>query len=197
MRNFAAGIALFLSLVVSDHAGASTVVDIGSDTFSIPQNGVVILSNPSSAPFTGSFDIIGNPTFSGSGFAILTMNANVNGANYSVETELGTCPVGNCGSFPYVTDNVYGSHLGPGGYSTFLVSNSENPALDVSSSWSLQLLSGNIAITPDYQVQINVSLPASVAAVPELSTWAMLVLGFLCIGATAYRKSQLLRSVEA
>jgi len=181
-------------LFVCSGTQASTVVDIGSTTFLVPQDGVLSLGGPIAAPLEGTFRIIGGPNFTGSGFAILTMNATVDGASYSIQTSLGSCPVGNCGSFPYVTDNVYGQHLGPGGYSTFLVSAALDPALTITSNWTLQSFQGNIAVPADYQVEINLWLPATVAAVPELSTWAMLLIGFIGIGGLVYRRSHTLVS---
>jgi hypothetical protein len=186
MRKLVVAICLLLTFSASGRAQASTVVDIGTTTFVVPQNGDLDLSG---TPAEGTFNIVGSPTFSGSGFAILNMDATIDGASYSIQTSLGTCPVGYCGGFPYVTDNVYGLHHGPGGYSTFLISNLEDPTLAISSSWTLELFQGDIVVPADYQVQISVSLPAGVAAVPELSTWVMLILSFVGIGAMAYRRS--------
>jgi hypothetical protein len=187
MRKLILAICLFLALSTWSRTEASTVVNIGTTTVIVPQNGTVDLGGPISGPAQGFFDIIGSPTFSGSGFAILNMNAIVDGASYSLQTSLGTCPVGYCGGFPYVTDNVYGSHHGPGGYSTFQILDLSDPTLTVSSDWSLQVFQGNIVVPADYQVQINVSLPAGVSAVPEPPTWAMMILGFMGLGLMAYR----------
>lgn len=190
MRKLVVAVSLLLTFSACGRAQSSTIVDIGTATVVVPQNGVLDLSGTGVGPAEGIFSIVGGPTFSGSGFAILNMDATVDGASYSIETSLGTCPVAYCGSFPYVTDNVYGLHQGPGGYSTFLISNLEDPTLTISSNWTLQLFQGDIVVPADYQVQIDVSLPAGVAAVPELSTWVMLILGFLGIGAMAYRRSR-------
>jgi hypothetical protein len=189
MRKVVLAISLFLAFAGSGPTEASTIVDIGTASFLVPQNGTLNLSGPISAPAEGTFDVVGSPTFSGSGFAVLTMNAIVNGASFSIEESLGTCPVAYCGSFPYVTDNVYGSHLGPGGYSTFLASNPSDPTLTISSNWSLQVFDGSISVPSNYQVQIDVSLPPGVAAVPEPSTWIMLILGFTALGFAARRQT--------
>jgi hypothetical protein len=190
MRKLILAISLLLAFSAWSRSEASTVVDIGTTTFVVPQNGTIDLGGPIATPIQGFFDIVGSPTFSGSGFAVLNMNASVNGASYSIQTSLGTCPVAYCGSFPYVTDNVYGSHLGPGGYSIFQISDLSDPTFTISSNWTLQVFQGNIVVPADYQVQINVSLPTGVAAVPEPSTWAMMLLGFIGIGAMAYRRSR-------
>jgi|SRR5581483_8414027 len=194
MRKFFVATCLLAMSFACNRAQASTVVDIGSTTFVVPQDGVLDLGGPVAQALQGTFRIIGDPNYTGSGFAILTMDATVDGASYSIETSLGSCPVGNCGSFPFVTDNVYGPHLGPGGYSTFLVSAAQDPALTITSNWTLQSFQGNIAVPADYQVEINLWLPATVAAVPELSTWAMLLIGFVGIGGLAYRRSHALVS---
>jgi hypothetical protein len=188
MRKLALAACLLLAFSAWSRTEASTIVDIGTTTLVVPQNGTVELSGPILQPAQGTFDIIGGPTYSGTGFAVLSMYAFVDGASYSIQTSLGTCPVGHCGSFPSVTDNVYGTHLGPGGYSTFPISNSDE--LTISSNWTLQVFQGNIVVPADYQVEISVFLPPGVAAVPEPSTWVMLILGFVGIGAMAYRQSR-------
>jgi hypothetical protein len=189
MRKVVLAICIFLAFSAWGRSEASTVVDIGTTSFVVPQNGTLDLGGPISAPAQGTFDIVGGPAFSGSGFAILTMNAFVDGASFSIEESLGACPVAYCGSFPYVTDNVYGLHLGPFGYSTFLASNSSNPALTISSDWTLQVFEGSIVVPSNYEVQIDISLPPGVAAVPEPSTWIMMILGFTAFGFMAYRRT--------
>jgi hypothetical protein len=189
MRKVVLAIFSFLAFYNCGRGEASTVVDIGTTSFVVPQNGTLNLSAPILSPAQGMFDIVGGPTFSGSGFAVLTINALVDGASFSIEESLGTCPVSYCGSFPYVTDNVHGSHLGPGGYSTFAASNANDPALTVSSSWTLQVFNGNITVPLDYQVHVDVFLPPGVSAVPEPSTWIMMILGFAAFGFMAYRRN--------
>lgn len=190
MRKLILAVCLFLAFSGWDRTEASTIVNIGAASFVVAQAGTLDLGGPMPDPAGGLFSIVGGPSYSGSGFAVLNMYATVNGANYSTQTSLGTCSVGYCGGFPYVTDNVYGTHHGPGGFSTFTISDLNDPALTVSSNWSLQLFEGSIAVPTDYQVHINVSLPAGVAAIPEPSTWAMMVLGFVGVGAMTYRRSR-------
>jgi hypothetical protein len=165
---------------------ASTLVVIETSAFEVPQNGTLNLSAPVSLPAEGSFSISDVPAYTGSGFAVLIMNASVNGADYTYQTGLGTCP-GFCGPFPIVIDNVSGTHQGPGGFSTFQIP-SVDPTLTVSSGWTLHAITGNIILPADYQVHITVALPHGVAAVPEASTWAMLLIGFTGIGFSAYRR---------
>src|SRR3979409_2637363 len=116
MRKPILAICLFLTFSAWGRTEASTIVNIGTTTLVVPQNGTLDLSGPE--PAEGFFRIIASPTYSGSGFAVLNMYASVNGASYSIQTSLGTCPTGYCGGFPYVNDNIYGLHHGPGGYST-------------------------------------------------------------------------------
>jgi hypothetical protein len=189
MRKVVLAICIFLAFSAWGRTEASTIVDIGTTSFVVPQNGTLDLNGPILPPAQGMFSVVGGPTFAGSGFAILTMNAFVDGAGFSLVESLGTCPVAYCGSFPYVIDNVLGLHQGPGGYSTFLTLNRNDPELTISSNWTLQVLQGNIVVPADYQVQIDVSLPGGVAAVPEPSTWAMVIFGFLGVGFLTYRRA--------
>jgi PEP-CTERM motif len=190
MRTLIVAIGLFLAFSTWDRTEASTIVNIGTTTFVVPQNDTLALGGPIPDAAAGFFNITGSPTYSGSGFAVLNMEAFVDGDRYSVQTSLGTCPIGYCGGFPYVNDNVYGAHHGPGGYSTFHISGLNDPALTISSNWNLQVFEGSIVVPADYQVQISLSLPAGMGAVPEPSTWAMMILGFAGIGAMAYRRSR-------
>jgi hypothetical protein len=169
---------------------ASTLVDIGTMSLVVPQNGTLDLGGSAPAGAQGTFEIFGNPSFSGSGFAILDRIASINGATYDILTGLGTCPVDYCGSFPYVTINGV-THVGPGGFSNFPIS-SLDPALTIFSNSTLQQLSpgSNIAIPSDYQVEVRVSLPQGVAPIPEASTWAMLLIGFVGFGVMAQRRSR-------
>jgi hypothetical protein len=169
---------------------ASTIVDIGTSTFVVAQNGTLDLGGSIPAGAQGTFEIVGNPSFSGSGFAILDRTATIDGATYGIVTGLGTCPVDYCGSFPYVTINGV-THVGPGGFSSFDLS-SLDPALIISSNIALQQMSpgSNIAIPTDYQVEVRVSLPQGVAPIPEASTWAMLLIGFVGFGVLAQCRSR-------
>ena len=157
MRKVVLALCLYLTLSGWDQTEASTLVNLGTTSVVVPQDGTLSLDGPFPGPVDGFFSIIGSPTYSGSGFAVLSMYATVNGAAYSVQTSLGTCPSGYCGSFPYVTDNVYGLHRGPGGSSVFHISDLDDPAVTVSSNWNLQVFSGTIFVPADYQVQISMS----------------------------------------
>lgn len=173
-----------IALLFGSDARAGTVVELQGQTIDLPQNGVIDLSGSG----TGFFfiDFLAPPS-SGAGFSVLNETATVNGASFSYQTGLGQCPAGFCGGFPYVTDNVFGSHHGPGGYSSFAIS-ADHPTLSVLSSWFLTANTGAISVPSNYEVRIAVFLPPGVAAVPEASTWAMMMLGLLAVGVVAHRR---------
>jgi hypothetical protein len=190
MRKLIVAVCLLFVFSPGGNAEASTIVDIGATTFVVSQNGTLELGGSIPAGAQGTFEIVGNPSFSGAGYAVLNRTAVIDGASYSIQTALGTCPSGSfCGSYPTVSDNVFPSpHPGPGGFSTFAISSLDR-TLTILSSWNFLFSEGNIVVPSDYQVEIAVSLPTGVAPIPEPSTWAMLMLGFLGIGAMAYGRS--------
>ena len=105
-------------------------------TFTLPANGVFEIGGYA-APTVGSFYVYWNnpyPDFDHADFANAVLSANVNGAAFTTVDALGKCPVSYCGPASVVTDNVYGTHLGPGGELTFSISNS---ILTISSSASI------------------------------------------------------------
>jgi hypothetical protein len=189
MRKLIVAVCLLIVFSPCGNAEASTIVDIGTMTLEVPQNGTVDLGGLIPPAAQGTFEIIGNPSFSGTGFAVLDRTAVVNGASYDILTALGTCPPLACHDLPFVTDTFYGPHPGATGLSIFPISNVD-PTLAVASSWSLLFVQGNIVVPSDYQVEIAVSLPTGVAAIPEPSTWAMLILGFVGIGTMTYRQTR-------
>jgi hypothetical protein len=192
MRKLIVAVCLLFVFSPGGNAEASTIVDIGATTFVVSQNGTLELGGSIPAGAQGTFEIVGNPSFSGAGYAVLNQTAIIDGESFSIQTALGTCPSGFfCGSYPTVIDNVFGSHPGPGGFSRFDIS-SLDPALTIFSNSTLQQLSpgSNIAIPSDYQVEVRVSLPQGVAPIPEASTWAMLLIGFVGFGVMAQRRSR-------
>jgi len=189
MRKLIVAVCLLIVFSPYGNAEASTIVDIGASTFVVAQNGTLDLGGSIPAGAQGTFEIVGNPSFSGTGYAVLDRTAVVNGASYDILTALGTCPPLACHDLPFVTDTFYGPHPGATGLSIFPISNVD-PTIAVSSSWSLLFVQGNIIVPAEYQVEIAVSLPTGVAAIPEPSTWAMLILGFVGIGTITYRQTR-------
>ena len=55
MRKFVVAICLLAILFVCGGAGASTIVDIGSTNFVVPQDGILGLSGPLAEPVEGTF----------------------------------------------------------------------------------------------------------------------------------------------
>jgi hypothetical protein len=188
MRKLVLVVCVLFAFSVSSRTEASTLVDIGTMTLVVPQNGTIELGGPIPSGSQGTFEIIGNPSFSGTGFAVLDRTAVINGASYDILSALGTCPPDACHGLPFVTDTLNGPHVGSTGLSIFPISNFD-PTLNISSNWSLLFVQGNIAVPADYQVEVALSLPAGVSAIPEPSTWVMLIIGFVGIGAIAYRQA--------
>jgi hypothetical protein len=189
MRKLIVAVCLLLVFSPWGRSEASTLIDVGATTFVVPQNGTLGLGGSVPAGAQGTFEIIGNPSFSDTGFAILDRSAMINGTTYDILTGLGTCPVDYCGSFPYVT-TTEGTHVGPGGASLFPIS-SLDQSLTISSNIMLRQFSpgSNIAIPADYQLEVRVFLPPGIAPIPETSTWAMLLIGFVGFGVVSYRGS--------
>jgi hypothetical protein len=193
-----------LGCSLSQPTRASTIVQMGTSPFEVPQNGIVHLDSLDPYHTQGSFSIIPDgPIFSGIGYAEFTLSATVNGADYMYFASYGCSLVVNyCGRGSFVSDNVYGEHRGSGGLSTFNISPSDDPSIMISSTWGVHVYEGNITVQPDYQVKITLSLPIgatisedngdheNVHGVPEPSTWAMLLLGFAGIGYMTYRRSR-------
>jgi hypothetical protein len=187
MRKAIWAICTVLIFSTAGRTEAATIVNIGPTTVVVPQGGTIDLGGALTQPSVGSFNIIGGPTVSGSGFAVLDQHAEINGASFEIFTALGTCPVAICGGYPTVIDNVFGSHPGPGGFSNFQIPNLNSP-VTVSSGWTILFSQGSIVVPADYQVRVALTLPAGVAAVPEPSTWAMMILGFLGLAWIGYRR---------
>jgi hypothetical protein len=55
---------------------------------------------------------------------------------------------------------------------------------------------GTSTVYADWQIPLD-SVTVSVSAVPELSTWAMMVMGFACIGTMVYRRRHQVAAIAA
>ncbi len=152
-------------------------------TFQVPDNGTIGLSGFTS-PMEATLFVEWNnpyPNFDRVDFAQGTISASVNGATFTIYDLLGTCPTSSCGPPSTVTDNVFGTHLGPGGESTFLISSSE---LTIFSSASITpgtgyfVDDGNpdpVGLPGTYQILVN--LPAGVTVTPVPSAVVLFATG--------------------
>jgi hypothetical protein len=151
-----------------------------------------------SVPIDGSIEIVGPYTSDQYGPVDVPVTIS---ATYQIDGSFGTYPtnygsyilsitVGNGVGNPYVLGTCYSPAPGPCGYyrdSPFTqFVNSQNMTL----SSSVFLITFPPASITDEQIVITADLPDgfSVAGVPEVSTWAMLLIGFVGIGFAACRR---------
>jgi hypothetical protein len=143
---------------------ANSAVDQKDLTF---QNAA--FSSASLTPILGTFSLVGgggNPTFNEVFELAVTFSA----------------PLGSTGNF---TADVTGSVHGGAG--TAFIDFSSSPAETFSyDGGSFTLSIGNVTLNLDGTPSRNLT-GTIVLAVPETSTWAMMLLGFACIGFMAYR----------
>jgi hypothetical protein len=152
-------------------------------TFQVPDNGTIGLSGFTS-PVEATFFVEWNnpyPNFDRVDFAQGMVSASVNGATFTIYDLLGSCPTSSCGPPSIVTDNVFGTHLGPGGESTFFISSSD---LTIFSDVSITPGTGHfvddgnpdpIGLAGSYQIFVN--LPPGVSVTPVPPTGALFATG--------------------
>ena len=158
-----------------------------ASTFQVPDNGTIGL-NGFTTPVEATFFVQWNspyPNFDRADFAQGVLSASVNGASFTVYDLLGTCPVSFCGPPSIVTDNVSGTHLGPGGSSMFLILSSQ---LTILSDVSITPNTGYFVddgnsdpIGPPGTYQIFVNLPPGVSVTPAPSAVALFGTGLVAL----------------
>jgi hypothetical protein len=172
-------------------------------TFQVPGNGTIQL-NGFTTPVEAAFFVQWNnpyPNFDQADFAQGVVSASVNGVSFTVYDQLGTCPVSFCGPPSLVTDNVSGTHLGPGGESTFLISDSQ---LTIFSNVFIASNSGHFVddgnldpIGSPGNYQIFVDLPAGISVAPLPPTLALFTTGLGALGLFVWRGRRKLRPASA
>ena len=162
--------------------------------FELPPNGTFELVGYAS-PTTGTFYVswVPYPSFDRLDFGVGNLSVSVNGADFSISDTLGTCPVSFCGPPSLVTDNVSGTHLGPGGESIFMISSSE---LTIASSVVLGLFNNFDPNNPDPIGQpgdwkVIVDLPEGLSITPLPGTFALFATGLGVIGLLARRRKRM------
>ncbi len=161
-------------------------------TFEVPDNGTLGLSGLTT-PAEATFFVQWNnpyPNFDRADFGVGMLTASVNGAAFTIYDLLGTCPAPSCGPPSTVIDNVFGTHLGPGGESTFLIS---SPLLTILSDVSVILDNGADPIGPPGSYQIFVNLPAGISVTPAPSAVVLFATGLgglVLFGWSRKRKGQ-------
>jgi hypothetical protein len=94
--------------------------------------------------------------------------ANAGNAPYSLDT----------GGIGFYAAGIFNYYSPPGG-------GDPTTAFNV---WGTGGAAGTLATTASYDVNTNFNGTYSISAVPESSTWAMLMLGFVGVGFLAYRR---------
>jgi len=158
-----------------------------ASTFQVPDNGTIGLSG-FTTPVEATFFVQWNspyPNFDRADFAQGVVSASVNGATFTIYNLLGTCPVSFCGPPSIVTDNVFGTHLGPGGDSMFLIS---SPQLTILSQVSIMPNTGYFVddgntdpIGSPGTYQILVDLPPGISVTPAPSAVALFGTGLVAL----------------
>jgi hypothetical protein len=167
--------------------------------FELPPNGTFEIAGYVSAT-TGTFTVswVPYPNFDRFDFGVGTLSVSLNGASFSITDTLGTCPVSFCGPPSLVTDNVFGTHLGPGGVSIFTISNSE---LTVASSVALEFFNNVDPNNPDPIGQpgdwkVIVDLPEGFSITPLPGTFALFATGLGVIGLLARRRKRMAPNIN-
>jgi len=167
--------------------------------FELPPNGTFEIAGYASAT-TGTFFVswVPYPNFDQLDFGVGTLSVSVNGASFSITDTLGTCPVSFCGPSSLVTDNVFGTHLGPGGVSIFTISSSE---LTVASSVALDFFNNFDPNNPDPIGQpgdwkVIVDLPEGLLITPLPGTFALFTIGLGAIGLLARRRKRMAPNIN-
>ena len=90
----------------------------------------------------------------------------------------------NAGNAPYSLDTG-GIGFYAAGVSNFYFPSEPTTGFNV---WGNGGTSGTLATTASYDVNTSFNGTYSISAVPEASTWAMMLLGFFGLGIMAYRR---------
>ena len=165
-------------------------------TYVLPYDGTFHLAGYS-APTTGYFSVIWQPypNFDHADFAVASLAVTVNGAALTIFDNLGTCPAPYCGPASTVTDNVYGTHLGPWGQSTFDVTSAY---LDITAIAAINMFSDAGDQNPNPighfgSYQILVTLPDGIIVNPIPGTLPLFASGLAALALLHRRRARRLR----
>ena len=163
----------------------------------LPGNGTFQIGG-FTAPTQASFFVTWTPYpgFDHTDFAVGSLSATVNGAAFSIYDNVGTCPAPYCGPSSTVSDNVYGTHVGPWGQSTFSLASAE---LTISSLVGVAMFhdagdNNPDPIGPPGNYSIVVTLPDGLYVTPLPSTLALFAGGLGVLGLLSHRSK---RKVDA
>jgi hypothetical protein len=162
-------------------------------TYALTQDGTYHLAGYST-PTSGSFTVVWQayPNFDHSDFAVASLSVAVNGAAFTIYDNLGTCPAPYCGPSSTVTDNVYGTHLGPGGMSTFAITSAN---LDITAIAAINMFYDSGDQNPDPigpfgSYQIFVTLPDNIILNPIPGALPLFASGLAALALLHRRRSR-------
>jgi hypothetical protein len=163
--------------IVGWEAGARNTFTAGAFTFTTPSDGPTIQNSPSSGAQSIAAGLL---NFSYSTNLGVVPNTVVNGANNAFGSGLV--------NFYVSFDNGPGANTNTTGDTTI---NSSTPGGGFSGIIAFDDTGGgNDADYDDLVVRFVVNSGGSIQAVPEASTWAMMILGFMGVGFLAYRRRE-------
>lgn len=131
------------------------------------------------APGTPNNDNLGSFTLSGTPFVY-------NGNNFNLLVSF-TAPPGTNPSSALFTDSIIGTVTSNSNGGVFI--NFDNtPQHFTFAGGSFDFFVNDLSVTAGESVAVTGTITAQIAAVPEPSTWAMMILGFAGVGFMAYRR---------
>ena len=143
------------------------------------------------------FNLIGDPTITYSGLNTTLFEVPGGTGPNSLTQSAGTLHANGFGSFEYGIDLTTAGASTVVGNQTFSISGTGlditdfaqlSSGGDVNAYFALDIFSGTTGRTGFVDLSTVLGTPTQQSAVPEPSTWAMMILGFLGVGFMAYRR---------
>lgn len=149
-----------------------------NSTFNVTTSGGFV--SIGSAPGTPNLDNLGSFSLSGDPFSY-------NGQHFSLLVSF-TAPVGTSPTTALFTDNITGSVTSIGNGGVFIDFDNAPQHFTFGNGGSFDFFLNDVSVTAGSTVAVSGTIISQIAAIPEASTWAMMVLGFAGIGLLGYRR---------